>query len=444
MMTKRILFILLCFFFAFNTGCTSTSRGSVKPDIQKESDRLAMDSYPADKDFIGEGSATDFSDARSAAYVDVIKKATIYILGDEKYNQNREQIEKSFFSYSVARRYILGETEKAPPEKQKKWIYNNRDAEGVLHLQLKAYVNIKMLKADLDAVGMKEIPQTPPPAVKESKKDSVSPGATTSEKSSPETPLDLSGVDISSLTFLVYYNINDPVIQKDPDQETYAKWAVDNLNREIASLNVKTFDLETVEKLANERSLLQEASSGNVGVGLLLAQKVFAELYAEVSPSVSYQGNRAHVILNVKVFVRTTGAMIATYEKGGQQYESASLPAAIKMSMREAARKIREELSISLKRYIAGGRFYFVRLTGVKSYKEASRFTSAVKKIEGVVDISLKSGSKEDMVYDYNLQFKGNPTDAVDRLIEALSDKPGYENFDLKEIRGNELTFSMD
>ncbi len=434
--------IAIMLLFIINTACTSTgNKTAVRPDLDNENNTqlIVQNTLPDDKDFIGEGMADDFGDARNNAYADVIRKASLYLLGEQKYNQNKADIEKAFLPYPVARRYILGEVEKTLPEKQKRWIFNSRDSNGNLVLRLQAYVNIKKLKSDLDALGMKETA-----AASSAATTTIATVNNPQESQSSASNIDLSGVDISSLTFLVYYNPQDPGIKADPDQENYAKWSVDNLNRELSSLNIKTFDLETVEKLANERTLLHEAGSGSVGVGLLLAQKVFAELYAEVTPSVTYQGNRAHAIINLKVFVRTTGALIATIEKGGQQYESASLAASIKTSMREASKKIKDDLVLSLKNYVNNGRFYFVRLTGVKSYKDASKFSTAVKKIDGVVDISLKSGSKEDMVYDYNLQYKGSPTDAVDRLFEALSDKPGFEKFDLKEIRGNELTFTLE
>jgi len=64
--------------------------------------------------------------------------------------------------------------------------------------------------------------------------------------------------------------------------------------------------------------------------------------------------------------------------------------------------------------------------------------------MDGAVDLTLRSGSKEDMIYDFNLRYKGTPTDAVDNIFNSLSDKEGFEKLDLKEIRGNELTFSIE
>ncbi len=384
-----------------------------------------------DRMFVGEGSAADFSEARNNAYSDVITKAAQYIMGSSKFDLNKDKIEQKFLSYAVARKYILGEIDKVPAEKQKKWISNMRNTDGNLVLKMQAYVYVSKLKSDIEALDLKESDNP----VNYSSSSSEDRQASTNSLNIP---------DLSSLTFLVFYNSQDPSINQDPDQVTYSKWAIDGLNRELSSLNVKTFDLETVEKLADERTLIQEEGEGNVGVGLALAQKVYAELYAEVLPSVAYEGDKASVFINVKVYIRTTGALISTIEKSGQQYESSSLDVSIKMSMHEAYKKIISDLRQSLKNYVENGRFYFIRLTGVKSYRYASKFLSAVKKIDGVVDITLKSGSKDDMVYDFNLQYMGNPTDAVDSVLNKLSDKEGFEKLDLKEIRGNELTFSME
>jgi hypothetical protein len=433
----RFLCVLVLFLFSFS-AC-----GRSAP-VKSESGNNTVpvsNNMPDEKVFIGEGSAPEFSDARNNAYYDIMKKAAIFVLGEQKFNDNKSQLD-GLLSYPADRKYIFGETEKAPAEKQKKWLSNSRDANGNLALKLQATINIKKLKGDLEALSLKESAPASTPGLAGTPADLSQPAAP--QSTAVTNQVDLSGVDVSALSFLVYYNLNDPAIKNDGDQAAYSKWAVDNLNRELSALSVQTFDLDTVEKLVSERNLLHEASTGSLGVGLLLAQKVYAELYAEVTPAVTYEGNKANVIVNVKVFVRTTGALIASIEKGGQQYESVSLAASIKASMREAVRKIKDELVVSLRKYVNSGRFYFARLTGVSSYRDASKFASAAGKIEGVVNMTLKSGSKEEKVYDYSLQFKGNPTDAVDRLFEALSGVTGFEKLDLKQIRGNELTFTLE
>lgn len=429
MADKRLRFVL-----SFILLLTMVSCGSAQTKSETKPSPVSKSALPDDKDFIGEGSGADFSEARNNAYSDVMRLAVLSILGDGGYQKNSAEIEKSYLGYINARKYILGEMEKTVPEKQKKWVMNTRDGNGKLLLKLQAFVNLKKLSEDLSASGI-----TPAPSAA-----SLTQNPAVTAAKNPDNQTDLSGGDISSLTFLVYYNVNDPAIRNDPDQVTYSKWAVDLLNSGLAAQNIQTFDVDAMDKLASERNLLQESSAGNVGVGSLLAQKVYAELYAEISPAVNYQGNKANVILNVKVFVRTTGALIASLEKGGQQYESASLAASIKMSMREAAAKINQDLTASLKKYVSNGRFYFVRLSGVNSYRDASRFTTTVSKIDGVINATLKSGSKEDRVYDYSIQYRGNPNELVDRLFETMPDKPGFEKFDLKEIRGNELIFTLE
>ncbi len=408
-------------------------------DYSPNSPAASGPALPEIKDFTGEGKAPDFADARNAAYVDLIRRAVIFTIGENAFSKNRTAIEESYMSYVSARKFILGEGEKSQPGKEKKWLSTSRDSSGNLVLKLQAYVNLKKLQDDLSTRGLagQDTPARPEDtAVKTPVSDSPS-------SASPESA-DLSGVDVSALTFLVFYNSGDPAAKRDNEQQTYAKWAVDNLNRELASLDIQTFDVDTVEKLSRERALIQESTTGNVGIGLLLAQKVFAELYAEVSPAVSYEGTKGHAIVSIKVYVRTTGALIASIEKGGQQYDSVSLSASIKKSMKEAVQKAMPELAAGLKKYVNNGRFYFVRLSGVSSYRDASQFASAVAKLDGVVNMRIASGSRDDRVYDYSLQFRGNPTEAVDRLFSALEGRPGFEKFDLKQIRGNELIFTLE
>ncbi|MGC8764428.1 MAG: hypothetical protein ACP5QT_00865 [Brevinematia bacterium] len=389
-----------------------------------------------EKDFTGEAKAKEFSEARKLAYVDVVRKALLYIAGENEYKNLKENIEKEFLVYENIRRYIVGETESVSENKKKKWVSNYRDAEGNLVLKLQAFVKTGELKRDYDSWKEKYLTQTSSEIL--TKKSSKSENIVSSESE------DFSNVDISSITMLVFYNPRSPVILKNPEEEIYARWAVEDLNKECADMGLQIFDLETMEKLSKEREILQQSEAGNIGIGLLLAERVFAELYTEVTPAVNYQGTKAHVILNVKVFVRTTGALIANIEKGGQEYDSPSVTASIKASMREATKKVRDELAQALKKYVGRGRFYFVRITGIDSYKQANSFVKQLEKIDGVVSVKLKSGSKSDRVYDYNVQYKGNPTELIDILLDTMSQKAGFESFDLSQVRGNELIFTLE
>jgi len=367
-----------------------------------------------------------------------MKNAIILLIGEEKVKNNLNNIEVKFLSYMNARKYVLGELQPTSPDKEKKWVENYRDSDGNLVLKLKAWVDLKKLKEDLKT----ELPtETSPSESAETQKSDTS----SKENVKSSSDESLKNVDLSSLTFLVYYNPANPIFKNNPEEENYAKWAVDWINRGLSSLGVKTFDLETLEKLVKERNLLQEANTGNIGVGLLLAQKVYAELYAEVSPVVTYDDKKVNVIINVKVFVRTTGALISTMDKGSGNivYEGSPTPY-IKGGMKKSSEKIIEELEITLKKYINSGRFYNITLTGVSSYRDASKFTTLASKIEGMININLKSGSKEDMVYIYDVQFKGTPSELVDKLFEVLEGKSGFEKFDLNNIRGNEITFSLN
>ncbi len=415
MQKGKVAFVLaMCFFYSF----------------------LFSQKFEGEKEFVGESKAKEFTEARKMAYVDVVRRALIYITGENEYKSLKDNVEKEFLVYENIRRYILGEMENVSQEKKKKWISNFKDSEGNLILKLKAFVKIEELKKDYENWKVKFVSHSSSETVVKRE------GSVKSEVSSEVD--DFSNVDISSITMLVFYNFKSPAILKNPEEEIYAKWAVENINKECANLGLQTFDLETMEKLSQEREILHQSEAGNVGIGLLLAERVFAELYAEVTPAVTYMGTKAHVILNVKVFVRTTGALIANIEKGGQEYDSPSVNASIKASMKEGARKVKEELALALKRYVAKGRFYFVRVAGVDSYKQASAFSKQLEKIDGVVSVKLKSGSKSDRVYDYNVQYKGTPTQLIDVLLDTMSQKAGFESFDLSQIRGNELIFTLE
>ena len=449
--TVFILLLVLSTFIALS-NCGGSAQTAVR---DSGTTAAAANSLPDEKDFISEGAGKEFADARIAAYIDFIKKAIIFTIGESAYSQNKASIEKSFFSYIPARKYVLGDVEATTPEKQKKWLSQNRDESGNLVLKLQAFANIKKLKTDLDQLGVKTsagntgntsgnmtTASTTYTSGNDGSKttDTIS---STTENTTTTVKTDYSNIDLSSLTFVVFYN---PKNFKTDEDESYAKWAVDALNKQLANIGVQTFDLETMEKLAEEKKLMQESDSGSISMGQLIAQNLYAEIYAEVVPSVTYTGDKANVFFKVKVFVRTTGSLISTVERGGnrQGTMSSSLTGAIKVDMRIAASNCTEEISGSLKKYLGGGRFYNVSLSGVQTYRDASKFSTTVTKMEGLVNITLKSGSKADGIYEYSVQYKGNPTQFVDKVFEYLADKPGYEKFDMKQVKGNDLSFTLE
>jgi hypothetical protein len=459
-MKSRTGKIILMAILAVAAGTTNCAGGDSGTAVRQNSGYTVAQATAAnDQQFTVDGSGKEFQDARINAYVNLIQKAIVSLIGDAGYQANQDAIQKSFFSYIVARKYVLGDVDPAPG-KEKKWVSQTRDDSGNLVLKLQAYVNIQKLKTDLDAMGASAA--TPQ---KSGGSGNLNSGGTvttatstfTSDNTGSKTvdtlnttsstgsnaAVDTSAVDLSSLTFVVFY---DPKNFKADEDAQYAKWGVDAMNKQLANIGVQTFDLDTMEKLAEEKKLQQEADTGSVSVGQLLAQNLYAELYAEVVPAVTYVGDKAQVFMKVKVYNRTTGALIATVERGGARGGSisANVSASIRMDMRIACSNSVKEIADNLKKYVSGGRFYNVSLTGVQSYRDASKFSTTISKMDGVKNVTLKSGSKEDATYNYTVQYNGNPTQLVDKLFEYLGDKPGYEKFDMKQVRGNDLTFTLE
>ncbi len=443
---KQRLFILFVLLVSLVT--VSCGEKTVRPSA------AVGPSFPVEKQFIGVGVGDGFQDSRINAFIDVIRKAIIFTIGDSAFQANRKQIEQNFFSYRQARNYVVGERKRAPKARQKRFIGNSRDEKGNTVLRMQAIIMTQKLKDDLASLGIggSSVPAVSNSPVRRTAPDGIH-HVNENESFSSDRPItdtprntgtDYSDVSLSSVSMLAYYDKSDPALKNDADQLTYAKWYISSLNSALAKQDMQIFDLGAVEKLASERTLIQEENAGSVGVGLLLAQKAHAELYAEIIPRVTYQGSSAKAGLTVKVYVRTTGKLVDSFDVGGVKYASQTLSTSIKMSMKDSVKRVMKKLLPALKKYVGSGRFYFVRLSGVSSYRDASKFSTTVKKVDGVIGVNLKSGSRADGVYDYFVQFKGNPTDLVDRLFEILPDQPGFESFDLTEIRGNELIFTLE
>ncbi|MFN4217121.1 MAG: hypothetical protein ACK4HQ_06955 [Brevinematales bacterium] len=400
------------------------------PEVMRETpgaSQTPAQIFPEKMTFEGVGKAPEFAASRRMAYQDVMQKAIISIVGEKAYTAQKDRIDGQFLNTEVQfGSYIL----------QKEWTSTKRDENGDLILSLRATIATRKLRDDLQVGGF--LAGTSMPVV------SSSPVAPAMEPPSVQPDVDLSSVDISGLSILIYYNSSALKKSTDADAERYARSAVQLLNKELLQQGIQVFDLESAEKIAQEKNLLQEEARGNVGLGLLLAQQVYAELYGEVTPTVTYRsGTTAHVILELKLFVRTGGRVIASIQKGGQEYDSSSLEASISASMRDSVKKVTAELVTYLKKYVDGGRFYTVRLIEVSSARDATTFASTVSKLEKVKSVKQTLYSRNDRTAEYEVQFQGTPNELMEIIFDGVTTRSGFESLDLSTLRGNELIFTM-
>lgn len=389
-----------------------------------------------------------FPDAKDKAFAAIMEVAIRELIGESAFNANRGVIAPNFLSYVKGYKYVSDSS------------YVNRatDASGNMVLTIRGTVDMVALKAALQNAGVSvgggntvstsgnttmNNTQTVVTSSSTSGNTSFATSTTIASSTSTTPDADLTGVDLTSLSFLVFYNPQNPNI-RDAEDRNYANTAVSYMNNRLTTVGVETFDPSAMSQLVDERNLLQQATTGSVGIGMLVAEQVQAELYAEVTPTLNYTGNRAQVALNVKVYVRTTGTLILNVDRGGQEYALVNKDASIKASMREAVDKIMVELSAALKKYVVGGRSYFIRLQGISNYRDASAFSTTIKSVPGVLNVTLKNYSNQDMTGDYIVKFAGNPLDLLDKIMMYLSDKPGFEYLDVQNVRGNEIFFSMN
>jgi|GEM_PF-1527093 hypothetical protein len=423
---KEKSFLVLGLIGMFVVACGSPRPPEVISVASSPSAVVSQQSVPEQMTFEGMGKAADFAVSRRLAYQDVMRKAIVALVGEKAYTAQKNQIDAQF---------VNTEAQFAPYIVAKKWTTTRRDENGDLILGLEATIATKKLESDLRAAGFlsnekgggsSSLPVAKSAPVEEKKQE------------------DFSNVDISGVSILIYYNTASIKNSKDPDAERYARKAVQLLNQELLGSGLQVFDLEAAEQVAKEKNLLQEEARGNVGLGLLLAQQVYAEVYGEVVPTVTYRGGTvAHCILELKLYTRTGARVLASIQKGGEEYDSPSLEASLTASMRDSAKKVAKELRENLKKYVFDGRFYTVRLIEVGSARDASSFVSAVAKLDGVKSVKQTLYSKNDRTAEYEVQFRGTPNDLMERIFDSLITKPGFENLDLSTLRGNELIFTM-
>lgn len=434
---KKIFVSMLMFAFVL-TSAACNDGGSSNGTVRPSSGGPTAPSMPAQMKFDAMGAGPVFQDARQDAFKRVLEKAAIHILGKDKFDANKSKL--TFLTYRRGRQFVMGTKTDVAPNKKYKLTPSGKDDGGNTLMKIDAWIYMHDLKNAIEERGLSTTtkPTHTPQSTKDVKITFEDDTKTTTKPTSDDG--DLSDVDISAMQMLVFYKPKGLT----EEQKNFSKLAVKALNRGFGKLGLKIKDLETVETLAKEKALLIEESEGSVGLGLLLAQKIAAELYAEVWTTVGYSGNTAHATLHVKIFVRSTGDILTEVVQGGRRMDGSSRHASVLASLKDATTKAMKKIEPKLKKYVKDGRVYTISLLGVQSYGDASKFSRALKKVKGTVNVTLHSHSKSSMVSEYFVQFKGNPTDLLDSIFDTLPDQPGFEALDLDSKRGNELIFRLD
>ena len=144
---KRTIVSLLVLVFSMVLCNSCGEKSAVKPE--------SSGGMPPEKEFIGVGIGKEVQDARNNAYVDLVRKGIEFIVGDSAYQKNQDSLERSFLTYKLSRKFILGETEETSADKQKKWVGQSKDNDNNSVFQLRGWVNLKKLKTEIDLIGIK-------------------------------------------------------------------------------------------------------------------------------------------------------------------------------------------------------------------------------------------------------------------------------------------------
>jgi hypothetical protein len=402
--TRLVLVLVICVVVpAAFTGC---AKRAVKED-SAGGDTVSEN---------GVGKARKFEDALDLAFRDALTKVVVKQIGEESEKKNRDTLNE--YMYGISRSFVSSYriTDK---------VKSKRDT----IVYLRAVFNAGKVKESIRTLGI-EIP------VKEKPVDySALPYA------------DVIGEALDNLTYMVYF---EPKKRNIADE--YARLAVNRVNNYFANKGYEYVDLERINEVKDDYFRIYEETQGTVSVVQLIAQALNADVYIVVDGIVEQAGregdiNFASASIDLKAFESATGRGLGT-ETGysGKLGLASGMDAAQRKAVEVAVEKaVAPVVAISreymLKAFEQGIR-YEVVVQGISGYSMLAAFTDTLrssKNFRSLKEVASSAGQAKYYVY-----YMGRKSELIDDVMSTITNREGFENFNIIVSRGNAVVFGIE
>jgi hypothetical protein len=411
--------------------------------------------------FYGEGYGPTSGDAREAAGLDAARKAAESLLGPASSMNNRNELDRLFFSAETAR-FVQSEScevieESRSADEYRQVVRCRIDLAALLTELKEREIYGGQVTPDATEVSLEDEPSPSYiPTVREatSESDGVSLPqaggvAAGSEGPSPELvnvrSLDISGEEkerlaalLDDLSFMVYFN---------PDAREHRELlrrAVLRGNEYLESGGFAHTDPEQIDTiLAGELGAYEDETGGSVDLLRWTASKLNADIIIVVDGDFSANGGRparGSAQLSLECFTTLDGAMTGRSRYRGEA-SAASGEQALRLSVDAAMNRLfPEAVSVSLEAYrdtLLKGLPYELVLLNYGERRDYGPFIDALE--SRLRKLSVASQSSRELHCD--LMFLGNVEELESLIYETAARLPGMEQLSLVFQRGNSLIF---
>ncbi len=249
--------------------------------------------------------------------------------------------------------------------------------------------------------------------------------------------------------------VSDKVTIPAGDEDVY-RTAVAAANDYLTSQNLPVVFQDQVEKLRrDQRTLTEDLQGENVSVAQWLAQKLNADVYIEIDPVLRSEKRGAQWFaqanLTLNVFEPSTGQLLGSkaYSQLDRSVGASDALAkinAVRIGVRRVMKDVVKLARDNMRRAVANGIRYELKLLGATDAAAAAGFVDALKAavlpsgakaVTEVVAHSLSERGGTWYVY-----FYGAPED-FERLVERTAETvPGFEGLKLVLQRGKSFSFT--
>jgi hypothetical protein len=258
---------------------------------------------------------------------------------------------------------------------------------------------------------------------------------------------DVIGEALDNLTYMVYF---EPKKRNIADE--YARLAVNRVNNYFANKGYEYVDLERINEVKDDYFRIYEETQGTVSVVQLIAQALNADVYIVVDGIVEQAGregdiNFASASIDLKAFESATGRGLGT-ETGysGKLGLASGMDAAQRKAVEVAVEKaVAPVVAISreymLKAFEQGIR-YEVVVQGISGYSMLAAFTDTLrssKNFRSLKEVASSAGQAKYYVY-----YMGRKSELIDDVMSTITNREGFENFNIIVSRGNAVVFGIE
>ena len=366
-----------------------------------------------------EGEGEEYFEARRNAIANGVRKSIIDIIGEEKFNINREILREKVLEN---KKLISGIFEFSSTDILNRG--NKKVVKGIVKVNvdaLKNYLNeIQLGKSQTQT--SKEIPN---------EKDTVTGenGKTYQEVFSPKD-----NSPIYNISFLVF--VPNDKISKLKEDEDY-KLFIETINSKLSFYGLDYIDFNRVMNLSKKFEALYEEKSGEaMSLSQKLAQDLKANVYIEADINTTYNfvsGNNVDIVVNgsIKAYDSSTGKGLGSTIFSKNKKSNKGIFVAKTKAISEIVDNELPKLLKTLEEYFSKGVKIEVNIIGFSDILEEKDFITIIDSLPGIETKKRKSISGN--MSTYEIVYKSGSSQFIDDLIEVISNHPKYSKITIDQ-----------